>query len=289
MLLDMKDTSLEGVIKNALEEDIGSLGDVTSECLIDSECESEFSLVVNEDAVLAGLEVFKNVFLLLDKNMVICSSSKDGDKIKSNTIVASVSGKTLSILKAERTALNFICHLSGIASMTNRLVNLIKDTAVILLDTRKTTPNMRLFEKQAILSGGAKNHRFNLSEMVLIKDNHISSLGSVKSAILKVRDCYGKKYKIEVEVKDFQELNEALLLKPDVIMFDNWKINDLKRALKLVPDDIDTEASGQINIENIADYAKTGVKYISTSYMVKHASWIDFSLNAVEVKHEIKV
>ena len=193
----------------------------------------------------------------------------------------SISGKVRSILKAERTALNFISHLSGISTLTQKMVRLIKNTSVTLLDTRKTTPNLRYLEKKAVLSGGAKNHRFSLSEMILIKDNHIAACGGVKNAILRARKKYNgklKKIKLEVEVSNINELKEAVLCSPDVIMLDNWKIRDLKNAVRLIPKKILTEASGLITLENIREYALSGVNYISTSYMIKNARWMDYSL-----------
>ena len=151
----------------------------------------------------------------------------------------------------------------------------------MLLDTRKTTPKLRLFEKQAVIAGGAKNHRFNLSEMILIKDNHIAAAGSLKNAVAKVRSKHGVRYKIEVEVQDKLQLQEAIDSKVDIIMFDNWLPKELKAALNLVSKNIETEASGMISKENIREYALTGVNYISSSYMVKNSTWIDFSLSLI--------
>ena len=272
-------TKVEEIIKNALDEDLLPNDDLTSNCLIPKDQRSVFELLVNEDAVLAGIDVFVKTFNLLDKEISFRLNFNNGDKIKRDQIVASVSGSTLNILKGERTALNFVAHLSGIATATNQLVKLIKDTGVDLLDTRKTTPGLRELEKKAVLAGGGKNHRFNLSEMILIKDNHIKAAGSIKNAVQKVKEEYENKIKIEVEVENIEELKEVVSSKPYVIMFDNWNLPDLKNALKLVPGDILTEVSGQISIQNIRSYAESGVKRISTSCMIKNARWIDFSLN----------
>ncbi len=277
----MENTISEKLILSALEEDKGTIGDITSNNLIGKDHKSKFQLTVNENAVLAGFNILKKTFVLVNKDVLIEENFKDGEYIKKGDIVCNISGNTLAILFAERTSLNYLCHLSGIATATRELIELIKHTKTIILDTRKTTPNLRLFEKEAVILGGAKNHRFNLSEMVLIKDNHISVAGSVKNAILAERKSYKDKYKIEVEVKNFDELKEAVSCKPNVIMFDNWNVKDLKIGLKLVPEGILTEASGQISKENIKDYAECGVNYISTSYMVKNSKWIDFSLNAL--------
>ncbi len=269
------------VILQALNEDLLPDGDVTSAGLIVKTQNSEFNLVLNESAILAGVNIFKDVLSVLDKNISFEGKFKDGDKVDKKNIIANISGNTRSVLKGERTALNFLCHLSGIATVTKRMVDLIKDTGVVLLDTRKTTPLLRAFEKYALRMGGAKNHRYNLSEMILIKDNHIANIGSVEKAILKAREYYGDKYKIEVEIENLEQLEVAIKMKPDIIMFDNWSVADLEQAVNLVPGDILTEASGQINPDNVLAYARTGVKYISTSYMVKNAKWIDYSLDAV--------
>ena len=277
----MKNTLSEKLILSALEEDKGSVGDITSNSLIGKEHKSKFQLMVNEDAVLAGFNIFKKTFELVDKHILVETKLKDGDCINKGDVACNVSGNTLAVLFAERTSLNYLCHLSGVATTTRELVELIKHTETVLLDTRKTTPNLRLFEKEAILAGGAKNHRFDLSEMILIKDNHIAVSGSVKNAVETERKFYKDKYKIEVEVKNFDELKEAILCKPDIIMFDNWSVEDLKAGLKLIPEGVLTEVSGQISKENIKNYAQTGVNYISASYMIKNSRWIDFSLNAI--------
>ena len=277
----MNDAVGEKLILSALEEDKGSIGDITSIPLFDKNSKSKFHLIVNEDAVLAGFQVFKKTFFLVDKDVDIKTNFKDGDFIKKQDVVCNISGNTLAVLFAERTSLNFLSHLSGIATATRELAQIIKNTKTILLDTRKTTPNLRLFEKEAVIAGGAKNHRVNLSEMILIKDNHIAVAGGVRNALLAERNIYKDKYKIEVEVNTFDELKEAILCKPDIIMFDNWSVKDLKIGLKLIPEGIFTEVSGQISKENIKDYAECGVNYISTSYMVKNSRWIDFSLDSV--------
>ena len=281
MNISIQEDITKQIISNALNEDIAGMLDLTTDCLIPSDLISTFELVVNEDAVLAGINVFKETFSFLDSSVLVENNFNDGEKISKNQVIAKIFGKTKNILKAERTALNFICHLSGIATVTSdlvRLVNEINDKA-ILLDTRKTTPNMRHLERQAVKAGGGSNHRFNLSEMILIKDNHIKSSGGIKTSVRKAREFYKNKYKIEVEVNDFKELEEALLTPVDIIMFDNWKVSDLKMAIKLVPDHIKTEVSGNITPENIKEYAGCGPDYISTGYMIKNAKWIDFSLN----------
>lgn len=275
------ENNIDKIILDALNEDLKPRGDITTESLINPGQDSKFKLIVKEDAILAGLEVFKKTFLLLEKNITFELNFHDGDKITKSQCIAIVSGNTQSILKGERTALNFICHLSGIATLTNQLVSLVKGTGVILLDTRKNTPNLRYLEKEAVVLGGGTNNRFNLSEMILIKDNHIDLACGITNAVSKVRNSQGDKIKIEVEVRNLKELEEAIFCKVDIIMFDNWDLVDLKDVVKLVPKDILTYASGGISQENIAHYAKCGVNYISTSYMIKNSKWVDFSLKAV--------
>ena len=274
-------STVDKLILDALVEDCGELGDITAEAIFDVNHTSSFQLIVNENAVLAGLDVFKKTFKLIDETLNIKLDFSDADSVSKNSFVCSVSGKTRAILKGERTALNFLSHLSGIATKTNELVELIKHTNTVLLDTRKTTPNLRFLEKQAVLAGGGKNHRFNLGEMILIKDNHVNASGSLITAVLQVRKKYGSKFKIEVEVQNINQLKEAIDCNVDIIMFDNWSVEDLKTSIKLVPKEILTEASGQISKDNIKMYAETGVNYISTGYMVKNGSWIDFSLDSV--------
>lgn len=269
------------IILQALNEDLLPDGDVTSTCLSIENKKATFQLILNESAVLAGIKIFKDVFFAIDKDVSFKEMFTDGDMVDKKTLVAVISGNASSILKGERTALNFLGHLSGISTITRKMVDLIKDTCVVLLDTRKTTPLLRAFEKYALRVGGAKNHRYNLSEMILIKDNHIANVGGVEKAILKAREYYGNKYKIEIEVENLEQLEMAIKMKPDIIMFDNWSVGDLEQAVKLVPGDILTEASGQINPGNVLVYARTGVKSISTSYMVKNAKWIDYSLSAL--------
>ncbi len=281
--LDFKITpeQYKEIILQALNEDLLPVGDITSSCLVLENQKSTFHLVLNENAILAGIKIFKDVFSFIDKDTSFKGVFEDGYTVDKKTIVVVISGNAQSILKGERTALNFLGHLSGIATVTRKMVDLIKDTDVILLDTRKTTPLLRAFEKYALRVGGAKNHRYNLGEMILIKDNHIANVGGVEKAILKARECYGNKYKIEVEVENLEQLKVAIRMKPDIIMFDNWNAGALGQAVKLVPDDILTEASGKIDPGNVLSYARTGVKYISTSYMIKNAKWIDYSLDAV--------
>lgn len=277
-LLDKKDI-IDLIIRNALLEDIGEEGDITTDLVIKESKISKFELYVNEDAVFAGGGIFRKTFESLDKNLEIKLHHSDGDEILRNTTIATIVGDVKNILKGERTALNFLGHLSGIATLTREMVNLIQDTDVVLLDTRKTTPGLRLLEKEAVCLGGGKNHRLDLSSEILIKDNHIKQVGSVSTAIKNVRE--KKQERIIVEVQNLNELKEAIESGVDIILFDNWKPACLRDAIKSVPENITTEASGNITLANLKEFALTGVDRISTSYMIKYSKWVDFSLELV--------
>ncbi len=269
---------LSSLIKEAINEDLGKSGDITSNCLLKKRNIQTFILISNENAVISGLEVFKQVFLTLNKNIKLISRFKDGDYIKKGEKIVTLKGDAICILTGERTAINFLSHLSGVATETRKLVSLLGTSKTNLLDTRKTTPLYRELEKKAVTDGGGMNHRLNLSELIMIKDNHINSVGSIQSAIRLARAQYKRRKLIEVEVENEDQLNEAIKESPDIIMFDNWDIKDLKEAIKKVPNKIKTEISGQINPKTIKAYAKLGADYISTSYMFKNSKWIDFSL-----------
>ena len=268
------------IIKVALQED-GIDFDVTTIALGIKDSKTDFCLIANEDCILSGIDAFLKVFKSIDKNIKVKFNFKNGDYVSSKSIVANLSGPSNSILKGERVSLNLISHLSGISTLTNSLVERVKNTHVKILDTRKTTPGYRVMERLAVIHGGGHNHRFNLSDRILIKDNHIAEVGGISTA-LTLANSYlkksKKKYLIEIEVSNKKELFEAIKFKPDIIMFDNWSPNNIKKFISVVPKSISTEASGSINMSNIRQYASTGVDYISTSYMVKHKKWIDFSL-----------
>lgn len=289
MISNLEKQSLSELINISLKEDIGNIGDITTDAILKNNEIERFELILKEEAVISGLNVFKEVFYSLDKNILIESNFKDGDFINAGECILELEGDSKKILLGERTALNFISHLSGISTLTREIVNLLRETNTILLDTRKTTPCLRDLEKYAVFCGGGKNHRKNLSELILIKDNHIAVANGVKNAISLAKEKAsellkkGNKIKIEIEVENYEELNQAILSNPDIIMFDNWEIEDLKKAIKLVPKNIKTEVSGMISLENIRSYALIGVDYISTSYMIKNSKWIDFSL---EVKNK---
>jgi nicotinate-nucleotide pyrophosphorylase (carboxylating) len=258
-----------------LEEDVGHQ-DITTDSL-DTDRYIEAYMIAKEDGILAGIEFAKEVYNLVGgcklENFV-----KDGASIKKGDILAIVYGSGKSILKAERLSLNIVQRLSGIATLTNKYVEKIKDTGVRLLDTRKTTPGFRAFEKYAVKVGGGDNHRFALYDMVMIKDNHIALAGSITEAVNQIKKKVSPMVKIEVEVSSFEQLEEALKNPVDVIMLDNMSATDVKKAVKLINKSKLVEVSGNITIENIRDYALAGPDFISTGAVIHSAKWLDISL-----------
>lgn len=258
-----------------LEEDIGYKDITTDNLNIDRSIEAFY--IAKEDGIIAGLDFAKEVFDVIG-NCKFEKFKKDGNFINKGEIFAIVYGNGKSILKGERLSLNILQRLSGIATLTSKYVKKIKDTGVKLLDTRKTTPGFRAFEKYAVVIGGGHNHRFSLYDMVMIKDNHIKLVGSIKDAVMQIKKNVSPMVKIEVEVSNFEELNEALLTEADVIMLDNMSIEDVKKAVEIINRRKLIEVSGNITIDNIRDYALAGPDFISTGAIIHSAKWLDISL-----------
>lgn len=258
-----------------LEEDIGYKDITTDNLNIDRSIEAFY--IAKEDGIIAGLDFAKEVFDVIG-NCKFEKFKKDGNFINKGEIFAIVYGNGKSILKGERLSLNILQRLSGIATLTSKYVEKIKDTGVKLLDTRKTTPGFRAFEKYAVVIGGGHNHRFSLYDMVMIKDNHIKLVGSIKDAVMQIKKNVSPMVKIEVEVSNFEELNEALLTEADVIMLDNMSIEDVKKAVEIINRRKLIEVSGNITIDNIRDYALAGPDFISTGAIIHSAKWLDISL-----------
>ncbi len=235
-------------------------------------------IIFKEDGIVAGLEFAKEVFLLVNNSLNISLLKKDGDFVKKGERVLLVEGSGKSILKGERLALNILQRLSGIATNTYRYTEKIKDLKTKLLDTRKTTPGFRAFEKYAVQVGGGYNHRFALYDMVMIKDNHISMVGGIKKAVEEIKRKVSPMVKIEVEVSSLTEVEEALEAQVDIIMLDNMSIEDMKKAVSIIGDKAKTEASGNITIENIRKVALTGVDFISSGSIIHSSRWLDISL-----------
>lgn len=273
------------LIAQALSEDIGN-GDHTSLSCIPTDAKGKAHLLVKQDGIIAGIEVALEVFRLVDSNLKTTIFLQDGDHIKYGDVAFIVEGKSQSILMAERLALNYMQRMSGIATHTAHLKGLIGDANTKLLDTRKTTPNNRIFEKMAVKIGGGDNHRFGLYDMVMIKDNHIDYAGGIPQAISKTRKYLSENkldIQIEIEARNLAEVEVILdSEKVNRIMLDNFNYNDLKTAVKRIGDYADTEASGGITEETIGEYAKCGVDYISVGALTHQINSLDLSLKAID-------
>ena len=265
------------LIKSALKEDITS-EDITTNSVMKDFCLGEVDLICKQDGVVAGLDVFARVFKLLDANTEIKFTCKDGDEIKKGDKIGYVRGDIRVLLSGERTALNYLQRMSGIATYTRSIVKLLDGSKTKLLDTRKTTPNMRVFEKYAVKVGGGCNHRYNLSDGILLKDNHIGAAGSVKNAVKMAKEYAPFVRKIEVEVENLEMLKEALDAGADIIMLDNMSVEDMKTAVKMTAGKAVTECSGNVTKENIARLVDIGVDFISSGALTHSAPILDLSL-----------
>lgn len=276
--------NVDNLLMMALREDISS-EDVTTNAIMREYKLGEADLICKQDGVIAGLDVFKRVFELLDENTKVELFFKDGDDVKKGDLLAKVTGDIRVILSGERTALNYLQRMSGIASYTRTVSDLLKGSKTKLLDTRKTTPNMRIFEKYAVKVGGGYNHRYNLSDGILIKDNHIGAAGSVANAVKLAKEYAPFVRKIEVEVENLDMLKEALEAGADIIMLDNMSHEDMKTAVEMVAGKAQTECSGNITKENIAKIVDIGVDYVSSGALTHSAPILDVSLKNL---HEIR-
>ena len=265
------------LILMALQEDITS-EDVTTNAIMPEKVLGEVDLICKFEGVIAGLNVFARTFELLDKDIEITFMAKDGDKVNKGDLLAKVKGDIRVLLSGERVALNYLQRMSGIATYTNQVVNLLAGSKTKLLDTRKTTPNMRIFEKYAVTVGGGNNHRYNLSDGILLKDNHIGAAGSVKKAIELARSYAPFVRKIEVETENLDMVKEALEARADIIMLDNMSIDMMEEAIKLIDGKTQTECSGNVTKENIQALAKIGVDFISSGALTHSAPILDLSL-----------
>ncbi len=267
----------DDLILSALKEDITS-EDITTNSVMREYQEGEVDLICKQDGVIAGLDVFKRVFELLDKDTKIIFYHKDGDEVKKGQKIALIRGDIRVLLSGERTALNFLQRMSGIATYTRGIAKLFEGTKTKLLDTRKTTPNMRVFEKYAVKVGGGYNHRYNLSDGILLKDNHIGAAGGVKQAIMMAKEYAPFVRKIEVEVENLDMLKEALEAGADIIMLDNMSVEDMREAVKLCKGKAETECSGNVTKENVERLVDIGVDYVSSGALTHSAPILDLSL-----------
>ncbi len=270
-------------INLALEEDIKD-GDHSSLACISKETLNKAKLIAKQEGIICGIDIAKKVYAMVDSSIKFTALMKDGDKIKKGDIVFKVEGSAIGILTSERTALNYMQRLSGIATSTNEYVQIIKGTNAKLLDTRKTTPSMRLFEKYAVKVGGGFNHRIGLYDMIMLKDNHIDFAGGISKAIGKTKEylkSLNKDLKIEIEVRSLKELDEVLSIGGvDRIMLDNFTPELLSEAVKIINSRYETEASGGINKDTILSFAKTGVDFISVGSLTHQIKSLDLSLVA---------
>lgn len=268
----------------ALREDITS-EDVTTNAVMPDAKKGKAELICKQDGVICGLDVFRRTFELLDDMAVFETSVKDGDVVKNGQLIGIVRGDIRALLSGERTALNYLQRMSGIATFTRTLADELKDSTTTLLDTRKTTPNMRLFEKYAVKIGGGTNHRYNLTDGVLIKDNHIGAAGSITRAVKLARDYAPFVRKIEVEVETLEQLDEALLAGADIIMLDNMDNDTMREAVKRVSGKAQTECSGNVTKERLKEIADIGVDFVSVGALTHSAPIMDLSLkNLVPVE-----
>jgi nicotinate-nucleotide pyrophosphorylase (carboxylating) len=265
------------LIMMALEEDISS-EDVTTNSIMKDYVKGTVDLIVKEDGILCGLDIFARVFELLDPDTEIIRSKKDGEEVHKGDKAAVVNGDIRVLLSGERTALNFLQRMSGIATYTHESAKLLDRTHTKLLDTRKTTPNMRLFEKYAVRIGGGYNHRYNLSDGVLLKDNHIGAAGGVKEAVKAAKEYAPFVRKIEIEVENLDMVREAVEAGADIIMLDNMDHDTMKEAVSIIAGRAQTEVSGNITRENIRSIADLGVDYVSSGALTHSAPILDLSL-----------
>ena len=265
------------LILQALQEDITS-EDVTTNAILPKDCQGEAELLCKQDGIIAGLDVFARAFTLLDDKVWFEFFTKDGDEVHKGQKLAKVVGSMQAILSAERVGLNYLQRMSGIATYTHQVVSLLEGTGITLVDTRKTTPNMRVFEKYAVTVGGGKNHRYNLSDGVLLKDNHISAAGGVAKAIALAKAYAPFVRKIEVETETLDMVREAVEAGADIIMLDNMSHDMMREAIALIDGRAETECSGNVTKENIAALADIGVDYISSGALTHSAPILDLSL-----------
>ena len=268
---------VDQLILEALREDISS-EDVTTNAVMREAVDGEVDLICKQDGVIAGLDVFKRVFELLDDKVRVEFYCKDGDEVKNKQLMGKVYGDIRVLLSGERVALNYLQRMSGIATYTHSVADLLKGSKTKLLDTRKTTPNMRIFEKYAVRVGGGYNHRYNLSDGVLLKDNHIGAAGSVTKAVEMAKEYAPFVRKIEIEVENLDMVKEAVEAGADIIMLDNMSTEEMQEAIKIIDERAETECSGNVTKENIGRLTALGVDYISSGALTHSAPIMDISL-----------
>ena len=274
---------IDDLIKRAISEDINYI-DVTTDYLIPDGSVSTARLISKDEGVVAGIETGMRVFELLDADVTFTIFKKDGEAVKKGDVIAEMRGSTAALLKGERTALNLMQHMSGIATETRKCVDLIKGTRATIAETRKTLPGLRPLQKYAVVAGGGVNHRYNLSDAAMLKDSHIDAYGSLTKAVEALRSKVGHMVKIEVETRTLEELEEALAVKADVIMLDNMDCATMKKAVEITAGRAKLEASGNVTHENIREVAETGVDIISLGALTHSVKCFDISMRIDPVK-----
>ncbi len=274
----LHDFIVEEHVKNALKEDIG-FGDITTDYLVPEDEVITAKLNTRQEGILCGIDIVEMVFKTLSKEVRVEKYFKDGEKIQKGDTLAVITGPARAILIGERTALNYVQRLSGIATETNKYQVAIGNNKARITDTRKTTPGFRMFEKYAVFTGGARLHRFNLADCVMIKDNHIQFAGSITNAVNKIRERLSHTHKIEIECDTIEQVKEAISAKADIIMLDNMSCDLMKQCVELIDGKAMVEASGNVTIETIGEIAKTGVDVISSSAIVAKAKTLDVALD----------
>ena len=272
---------MDAIIDTALNEDVGS-GDITTSAIVDPSLNGKAQLFAKEEMLLSGIGIFSRVFFLLNPEIVVECTYHDGDIIPKGTTIGTVTGSMRGILSGERTALNFLQHLSGIATLTRQYVEKTDPSTVRVIDTRKTTPGLRVLEKYAVRMGGGFNHRFGLFDGILIKDNHIAAAGSISEAVKKIKATVPHTLKIEVEVEDIHGLEEAIGVGADAILLDNMSVKEMKEAVLIAGGKVLLEASGGITLETIEAISKTGVNLISVGAITHSAPSVDISLDVIK-------
>ena len=270
-------TYIDNIINTALAEDINYI-DVTTDNLLDDSHKSNAYFIAKDDGVLCGIDIAMRVFELVGSGVEAEILLNDGTAVKKGDIIANLKGSTKTLLKGERTALNILQHMSGIATATNKCVKLVEGSNARITDTRKTLPGLRPLQKYAVTVGGGRNHRYNLSDGAMLKDNHIDAYGSIKAAVNALREKAGHMLKVEVEVRNFDELQEALDCGCEIIMLDNMSLSDMTKAVEITNGRAKLEASGNITLENISEVAKTGVDIISLGALTHSVKCFDISM-----------
>ncbi|TIO13936.1 MAG: carboxylating nicotinate-nucleotide diphosphorylase [Mesorhizobium sp.] len=270
---------IEPAVRAALLEDLGRAGDLTTDAIVPKDHRATTVLAARQTGIVAGLDLAMLAFRLVDPGVEMTVERADGSKVVPGEIIATVTGSARAMLTAERTALNFLCHLSGIATATASMVAAVRGHSARIVCTRKTTPGLRALEKYAVRAGGGSNHRFGLDDAILIKDNHIAIAGGIRPAIERARTYAGHLVKIEVEVDTLAQLEAALRLAPDAVLLDNMTVDDLRQAVAMVAGRAITEASGRITLDTVAEIAATGVDLISVGWLTHSAPILDIGLD----------